>query len=38
MEEFKTDYKTTFIETEIINKLNELIKDRNKLIKEREER
>lgn len=38
IEELKTEYKTTFIETEIIDKINELARAVNKLIKESEEK
>lgn len=38
IEELKTEYKTTFIETEIIDKINELARAVNKLIEESEEK
>lgn len=38
IEELKTEYKTTFIETEIVDKINELARAVNKLIEESEEK
>ena len=38
IEEMKTEYTTTFVEGEIMDKLNELVRAVNKLNKEREEK